>query len=88
MDEIKYGLLGEKIGYSYSPLIYEFLGLDYKLIDDYLNLNILNLNNISDNNLLRSIILSCTNPNDYFKQCRDETDFNYHEREEPKIIKN
>ena len=33
MDEIKYGLLGRKLGYSYSKLIYEYCGLEYKLIE-------------------------------------------------------
>ena len=33
MDEIKYGLLGERLGYSYSKIIYESLGFDYKLIE-------------------------------------------------------
>ena len=33
MDEIKYGLIGEKLGYSYSKLIYDYLGIDYKLIE-------------------------------------------------------
>jgi len=33
MDEIEYGLLGKKIGYSYSKLIYEFSGYNYELVE-------------------------------------------------------
>ena len=33
MDEVKYGLLGKKLGYSYSKLIYDLLNIDYKLIE-------------------------------------------------------
>lgn len=33
MDDVKCGLLGKKLGYSYSKLIYEYCGKEYNLIE-------------------------------------------------------